>query len=95
MRPLAGAAAVYHCISRVVGGQMLLDDLGKEKLEMIAQRGQNAPTRSVVGFQSFSRSTEPKSLRGMGRTIDRAPGCLAPFGRANLLARNKLILGMK
>ena len=27
-----GATAVYHCISRVVGGQRLLDDLGKEKL---------------------------------------------------------------
>ena len=26
------ATAVYHCISRVVGGQMLLDDFGKEKL---------------------------------------------------------------
>ena len=29
---LVGATAVYHCISRIVGGQMLLDDLGKEKL---------------------------------------------------------------
>ncbi len=29
---IEGATAVYHCISRVVGGQMLLDDLGKEKL---------------------------------------------------------------
>ena len=29
---LVGETAVYHCISRVVGGQMLLDSLGKEKL---------------------------------------------------------------
>ena len=29
---IEGATAVYHCISRIVGGQMLLDDLGKEKL---------------------------------------------------------------
>ena len=29
---LNGVAAVYHCISRVVGGQMLLDDVCKEKL---------------------------------------------------------------
>ena len=29
---LEGAAAVYHCISRVVGGQLLLDDGCKEKL---------------------------------------------------------------
>ena len=29
---IEGATAVYHCISRVVGGQRLLDDLGKEKL---------------------------------------------------------------
>ena len=29
---LAGESAVYHCISRIVGGQRLLDDLGKEKL---------------------------------------------------------------
>ncbi|MSU21517.1 MAG: transposase, partial [Pedosphaera sp.] len=28
---LAGESAVYHCISRIVGGQRLLDDLGKEK----------------------------------------------------------------
>lgn len=28
-------SAVYHCISRVVGGQFLLDDLGKEKLAEI------------------------------------------------------------
>lgn len=27
--------AVYHCISRIVGGQFLLDDLGKEKLAEI------------------------------------------------------------
>jgi len=27
-----GQAAVYHCITRVVGGQFLLDDLAKEKL---------------------------------------------------------------
>jgi len=27
--------AVYHCISRIVGGQFLLDDLGKEKLAQI------------------------------------------------------------
>ena len=27
--------AVYHCISRVVGGQYLLDDLGKEKLSQL------------------------------------------------------------
>jgi REP element-mobilizing transposase RayT len=30
-----GRSAVYHCISRVVGGQALLDDLGKEKLTQI------------------------------------------------------------
>jgi REP element-mobilizing transposase RayT len=29
---LVGETAVYHCISRVVGGQMLLDSLCKEKL---------------------------------------------------------------
>jgi REP element-mobilizing transposase RayT len=29
---IQGRSAVYHCISRVVGGQALLDDLGKEKL---------------------------------------------------------------
>ncbi len=29
---IEGATAVYHCISRVVGGQRLLDDLGKEKV---------------------------------------------------------------
>jgi putative transposase len=29
---IEGATAVYHCISRVVGGEWLLDDLGKEKL---------------------------------------------------------------
>ena len=29
---IAGGTAVYHCISRVVGEQMLLEDQGKEKL---------------------------------------------------------------
>jgi len=29
---LLDGIAVYHCISRIVGGQFLLDDLGKEKL---------------------------------------------------------------
>ena len=33
-----GESAVYHCISRVVGGQMLLDDLGKEKLKELLDR---------------------------------------------------------
>ena len=28
-------SAVYHCISRVVGGQFLLDDLGKEQLSQL------------------------------------------------------------
>ena len=32
---VSGATAVYHCISRVVGGQMLLTDSGKEKLVQI------------------------------------------------------------
>ncbi len=32
---IEGTTAVYHCISRVVGGQMLLNDLGKEKLVAI------------------------------------------------------------
>ena len=32
---IEGATAVYHCISRIVGGQMLLDDLGKEMLVRI------------------------------------------------------------
>ena len=31
-------SAVYHCISRVVGGQFLLDDLGKEKLAQLLLR---------------------------------------------------------
>ena len=37
---LQGRTAVYHCISRVVGGQALLDDLSKEKL--VALLGQMA-----------------------------------------------------
>ena len=32
---LQGRSAVYHCISRVVGGQRLLDDLGKHQLTAI------------------------------------------------------------
>ena len=35
---LAGESAVYHCISRIVGGQRLLDDLGKEKLVGILRK---------------------------------------------------------
>ncbi len=35
---IAGESAVYHCISRVVGGQMLLDDLGKQKLTELLGR---------------------------------------------------------
>lgn len=31
-------SAVYHCISRVVGGQFLLDDLGKEQLARLLLR---------------------------------------------------------
>ena len=31
---LAGETAVYHCISRIVGGQLLLDSLGKKKFEV-------------------------------------------------------------
>ena len=33
-----GHGAVYHCISRVVGGQFLLDDPGKEMLANILLR---------------------------------------------------------
>ena len=32
---LTHRTAVYHCISRIVGGQFLLDDLGKEKLRQL------------------------------------------------------------
>ena len=35
---LSGATAVYHCISRVVGAQLLLDDLCKDKLVDILHR---------------------------------------------------------
>ena len=38
---VAGRGAVYHCISRVVGGQMLLGSLEKEKLrEMLWQQAE-------------------------------------------------------
>ena len=30
-----GRGAVYHCISRIVGGQALLGDLEKEKLRIL------------------------------------------------------------
>ena len=32
---LSDRTAVYHCISRIVGGQFLLDDIGKEKLRQL------------------------------------------------------------
>ena len=35
---MTGRSAVYHCISRVVGGQRLLDDLCKEKLSEILRQ---------------------------------------------------------
>ena len=35
MKAEEGQAGVYHCISRVVGGERLLDDLCKEKLAEI------------------------------------------------------------
>jgi REP element-mobilizing transposase RayT len=35
---MTGRSAVYHCISRVVGGQRLLDDLCKEKLVEILRK---------------------------------------------------------
>ena len=35
---IVGESAVYHCLSRVVGDQMLLGDLGKERLaELLAK----------------------------------------------------------
>lgn len=34
----AGTAGVYHCVSRIVGGQLLLGDLEKEKLTEILLR---------------------------------------------------------
>ena len=33
-----GRSAVYHCISRVCGGQMLLDEVGKERFVSILRR---------------------------------------------------------
>ncbi|MCP5516094.1 MAG: transposase [Verrucomicrobiales bacterium] len=35
---LAGRPAVYHCISRIVGGQRLLGDLEKEQLRLLLRR---------------------------------------------------------
>ena len=32
---LSDGMAAYHCVSRIVGGQFLLDDLGKEKLRQL------------------------------------------------------------
>jgi len=38
---ITGRGAVYHCISRVVGGQLLLGSLEKEKLrEMLWQQAE-------------------------------------------------------
>ncbi|MBM3881306.1 MAG: transposase, partial [Verrucomicrobia bacterium] len=33
-----GRTAVYHCVSRIVGAQRLLDDLGKETLVRLLRR---------------------------------------------------------
>ncbi|MBM3878988.1 MAG: transposase, partial [Verrucomicrobia bacterium] len=33
-----GRSAVYHCVSRIVGAQRLLDDLGKETLVRLLRR---------------------------------------------------------
>ena len=33
-----GVSAVYHCVTRVVGGELLLDDLGREKMTEILRK---------------------------------------------------------
>ena len=39
---IGGAAAVYHCMTRTVNGEMLFEDREKEMLEMVARGLDNA-----------------------------------------------------
>ena len=48
---VAGRGAVYHCISRVVGGQRLLGSLEKERLrEMLWQQAEFSGVEVVIRY---------------------------------------------
>jgi REP element-mobilizing transposase RayT len=90
---LANRTAVYHAISRVVGAERLLDDLGKETLtqmlwNLAAFCGIEVITYCVMSnhFHILLRIPEPPALTD-AQLIERLEGLYGPNGAPTLLAR--------
>jgi len=77
---IEGDAAVYHIITRVVGGQLLLDDIAKERLRIMVREnarfsGVEVITQCVMGnhFHILVRVPEKASLSD-AELVKRASG---------------------
>ena len=93
---LVGETAVYHCISRVVGGQMLLDSLGKEKLVELLGRlsafcGVEVVTYAMMDnhFHVLVRVPPPPELSDEA-LLDKLSAFYGPKGVWTVLAREGL-----
>jgi putative transposase len=90
---IQGRSVVYHCMSRVVGGQALLDDVGKEKLvgilwQMAGFCGVEVITYCVMSkhFHILIRVPEKQELSD-GQLIRRMEGLYGKKGMWVQLAR--------
>jgi len=93
---LVGETAVYHCLSRVVGGQMLLDSLGKEKLVELLGRlsafcGVEVLTYAMMDnhFHVLVRVPPPPELSDEA-LLDKLSAFYGPNGVWTVLAREAL-----
>jgi len=92
----SGRGAVYHCISRVVGGQFLLDDLGKEMLTKILLKlssfcGLEVITYCMMGnhFHLLVRVPERFELSD-AQLLERLEGLYGKKGIVTVLARQSI-----
>ena len=90
---LTGRTSVAHLISRIVGGERLLDDVGKETLTRILRKqaafcGVEVITYCVMSnhFHILLRIPEPAALTDV-QLIERLEGLYGPKGVPTVLAR--------
>ena len=80
---LSGRGAVYHCISRVVGGQRLLGDLEKEKLRQMLWQQAAFCGLEIITYCLMANHvhllTKPKSEESLYRMMQGLTLCYTQY----------------
>src|SRR5512137_2484491 len=83
---MTGRTAVYHCISRVVGGERLLDEVCRERLTGMMWRMAGFCGVEVITFCIMANHIH---------ILVRVPSSVGELSDQELLARLRLIYGKK